>query len=341
MSGNGKLEAKIEINIFSKRTMPSFSVTANQYPQRQNHLSRLIRAGLSILPRLGIIAPSIRPLGLSVIMRVKDEKDWVATSVQSIKEIADEIVIVDNGSTDGTYEILEEMASRENGFIKLWQRSELDHCSLSNFALDQTRFRWIFRWDGDMVAHTSGEYAISRLRERLLALDSRCYNLVYLRHINLSGDLFHQDPKEMVHIEEYIHTFSPVAQYVHPGRFEAIKVPKYYQVLFWYEPYSFHVNIKPANRMLLRYFWEDWMELKDYQRFPALEDYVNEKMESEFGTNSWEKAQTICLQRICQDHIRYDPEVFGPYPELLNPYLANPKYRLKYDNGKIVGRDEY
>jgi hypothetical protein len=92
--------------------------------------------------------------------------------------------------------------------------------------------------------------------------------------------------------------------------------------------------------MLLRYFWEDRMELKDYQRFPNLEDYVNEKMKSEFGTKSLEEAKEIYLQRICQDHIRYDSEVFGPYPELLNPFLERPRYRLKYKNGKIIGRDE-
>ena len=317
------------------------SVTANQNPDAKNHLSRFFRRLTSNAPKLRLVPYPNRPEGLSVMMRVKNEIDWITPSILSIKDIADEIIIVDNGSTDGTYKILEEMASREKNLIRLWQRPDLDHCSLSNFALGKTRFRWIFRWDGDMVAHTSGEYAISRLRERLLTLDSRRYYLVYLRHINLSGDLFHQDPKEMVHIEEYIHTFSPVAQYVHPERFEAIKVPKYHQVLFWYEPYSFHVNVKPAKRMLLRYFWEDWMELKDYQKFPALEDYVERKIETDFGTNSWEKAQEVCFQRIWQGHIRYDPEVFGPYPELLQPYLENPKYRLKYNNGKIVGRDEH
>jgi hypothetical protein len=192
-----------------------------------------------------------------------------------------------------------------------------------------------------MVAHISGKHSISNLRKKLLALDSRRYYVIYLRHINLSGDLFHQNGNEMVHIEEYIHTYSDAALYIHPGRFEAIKLPKYYRVLFWYEPYSFHVNVKPAKRMLLRYFWEDWMGLKDYRKFPTLEDYVERKIETDFGTKSWEKAQKICVQRIMQDHIRYDPEVFGPYPEILQPYLENPKYRLKYDNGNIVGRDEH
>ena len=320
--------------------MSSFFVTANQYPQRQNYLSRYLRNGLSTLPCLGVISQPSRPQGVSVIMRVKNEKDWVATSVRSIKEMADEIVIVDNGSTDGTYEILEEIASRDNGILKLLQRSELDHCSLSNFALNQTRFRWIFRWDGDMVAHTTGEHTIFNLRDRILSLDPRRYYLIYLRHINLSGDLFHQDAGEMVHIEEYIHTYSDKARFIHPRRFEAIMVPKYYRVLFWYEPYSFHVNVKPAKRMLLRYFWEDWMELKDYSIYPTLEDYVNQSIEKEFKTTSWEVAEKMCVQRICQNHIRYNPRVFGSYPHLLKPYLEKAKYSLKYKNGKIIGRDE-
>ncbi len=314
-------------------------IKANQRPER-NYPSRFLRYVASTASLVGLISPSVRSLGISVIMRIKDEADWVEPSVESIKGIADEIVIVDNGSTDGTNELLTTIASKEKGFIRLFRQPNLDHCSLSNFALEKTTFRWVFRWDGDMVAHTSGDYNISKLRDRILSLDSRRYYLIYLRHINLAGDLFHQDPNEMVHIEEYIHTFSEKARYVHPGRFEAVKFPKYYQPLFWYEPYSFHVNVKPAHRMLLRYYWEDWMELKDYTRYPTLEDYVNERIEKDFGTSSWQEAQRLCVKRVCQNYIPYDPNIFGPYPELLKPYLKNSKYSLKYKDGKIVGRNE-
>lgn len=320
--------------------MPLPITTANQYPERKNRIRRFGRSISSNAPLIGLVPHPTRPQGISIIMRIKDEKDWIKPSIQSIKGIADEIVVVDNGSTDGTYEVLQELESLEKGLIKLWQKPDLDHCALSNFALGQTQFRWVFTWDGDMIAHTSGAHNIYHLRERILSLDSRRYYLIYLRHINLAGDLLHQDPQEMVHIEEYIHTFSERARYIHPGRFEAIKVPKYYQPLFWYEPYSFHVNVKPAQRMLLRYFWEDWMELKDYARFPKLKDYVNKKIIEEFGTEFWEKAGRICVQRVCRNYIRYDPDLFGPYPNLLEPYRENPRYRLKYENGKIVGRQE-
>jgi len=315
-------------------------ISTNQNPERKNHLSRFFRKIASSGPLLGVVPQSTRPQGISIIMRVKNEIDWIRPSIQSIKGIADEIVIVDNGSTNGTFQILQEMVSHEKGLIKLWQQPDLDYCSLSNFVLERTTFRWVFRWDGDMVAHTTGKYNISNLRERILSLDSRRYYLIYLCLINLSGDIFHQNQKEMVHIEEYIYTSSESARYVHSKVFEAIKVPKYYRILFWYEPYSFHVDVKPASRMLLRYFWDDWMELKDYQKFPSIEDYVNDKIEGAFGTNSWAEAQTICFQRACSDYIPYNREIFGPYPDLLKSYLENPKYRLKYKEGKIVGRDE-
>jgi len=179
--------------------------------------------------------------------------------------LADEIIIADNGSTDGTFETIQSLREGLHLPIKLYRKPELNLCELSNFLLDQTRYHWILRWDGDMVAHTSGQAAIKNLRKRLLALDQKRYYLIYLRHINLAGDLLHQDPNEQVHIEEYIHTYSEQARYIHPGRYEALRVPKYY----------------------------------------------------------------------------YDSEVFGPYPELLSPYLENLKYKLTYKDGKIVGRDEH
>lgn len=312
---------------------------ANQYPEK-NYTSRILRAIVSRAPLIGLIVSSSHPSGISVMMRVKNEVDWIRLSIQSIKTIADEIIVVDNGSTDGTYEILEEMASYGKGLIKLWRRPDLDLCSLSNFTLNRATFRWAFRWDGDMVAHTKGEHNIFHLRKRIMSLNPKCYYVIYLRHINLMGDLFHQDPKEMVHIEEYIHTFSSKARYIHPEQFEAIKFPKYYLPLFWYEPYSFHVNVKSSRRMLLRYFWEDWLALKDYQKYPLLENYVEEKMKIKFHTDSWEEAERLCIEATCRNYIPYNSNIFGPYPELLKPYLDNPKYRLKYKNGEIVGRDE-
>lgn len=317
------------------------SVTANQSPQRTNYFSRVFRLFASFLPVMGLYRTMPqRPQGISVYMRVKDERDWIAASVSSVKSIADEIIIVDNGSADGTYETLQDLAHAEKGYIKLFKRPEFHHCDLSNFALEQTSFRWVFRMDGDMVAHTDGAHPIAELRARILSLNPHRHYLIYLRHINLSGDLYHQNPREMVHIEEYLHTFSRSARFIHPGRFEAVKFPLYYKPLFWYEPYVFHLNIKPARRMLSRYFWEDWMELKDYIRYPALKDYVAAHIEKEFGTSLIEEAQKRCMEKVLQNHIPFDAERFGPYPAMLRPLLDRSPYRIQYRNSCISRRTE-
>ncbi len=316
-------------------------VTTNQSPHQANFMARAIRTIAHLSPVLGChSAGPPRPQGISIYMRVKDERDWIAASLASISGIADEIVVVDNGSTDGTYEILQDMEHRGHERLKLWRQPDLHHCDLSNFALEQTSFRWVFRWDGDMIAHTDGPNTIDMLRSRILDLNPKRHYVIYLRHINLSGDFFHQNAGEMVHIEEYIHTFSPSARFIHPGRYEAVKYPLYYKPLFWYEPYVFHVNIKPANRMLLRYFWEDWMEKKDYASYPTLESYITARIETEFGTNDMEEAKRRCLIKVLQNHIPYDEIRFGPYPALLKPLMTQAAYRLQYRNGRICGRTE-
>jgi glycosyltransferase involved in cell wall biosynthesis len=274
-------------------------------------------------------------------MRIKDERDWIESTIASITGIADEIIAMDNGSTDGTWEILQDLASQRKGQMICYQEPDLRHAELSNAGLNRTRFRWAFRFDGDMVAHTSGPYDIAGLRARVLALPTNRFFVIYLRHVNLSGDIFHQDPEEQVHIEEYIHTFSPEAHFVHPGRFEAVSFPICYLPLFWYEPYVFHVNIKPARRMLLRRFWEEWMEKKEYDRYPTLEAYVQKAIMDTLGTSDMKQAEELLIRTMFQNHIPFDPEIFGSYPDLLKPHLNFPTYRLLTNGkGRITGRYE-
>ena len=59
------------------------------------------------------------------------------------------------------------------------------------------------------------------------------------------------------------------------------------------------------------------MELKDYLNYPSLEDYVATRIERKnIGTARMEEAQSICVNRVLQNHILFDPKRFGPYPEL-------------------------
>ena len=54
-----------------------------------------------------------RENGISVMIRVRDEEEWIAKSLLSLNEFADEVVVVNNNSTDRTLTEIEKKASEE------------------------------------------------------------------------------------------------------------------------------------------------------------------------------------------------------------------------------------
>ena len=316
------------------------AITTNRDPAQRNRCRRLLRHVLSYAPSLGLVQRPDRPVGISVFVRVKDEADWITMSLQSLQGFADEIIIVDNGSTDGTPELIGKAMETSRIPMVLHEKPGLGYLDVSNFALDQARYSWGFNWDGDFVGHTSGEHALPILRERILRLNRRRYFMIYLRLINLAGDLGHQDARERVHCEEYIHTRSPAARFVHDATFEAIRVPKYYQSLFWYEPYVFHVNVKPVRRLFLRQFWDEWLGGKDFERFPGIEVFAQSRFRDVYGVDSWDEAQRLFFQAYGNHLVPFDAATYGDLPELLRQAAGEAKYRLIEEGGRIVGRND-
>lgn len=81
---------------------------------------------------------------LSVCMIVKDEEALLADCLDSIKAIADEILVVDTGSRDKTIEIAESAGARV--IATGW---EDDFSAARNCALQQAEGNWIFVIDAD------------------------------------------------------------------------------------------------------------------------------------------------------------------------------------------------
>jgi len=106
---------------------------------------------------------------ISVVMPVRDLAPYVAASVESIlsQTLTDfEFVIRDDGSTDGTREILRSFAARD-GRIRLFESdSSLGPAGSSNWVVERARGDLIARMDGDDVSHPD------RLRRQAAALDS-------------------------------------------------------------------------------------------------------------------------------------------------------------------------
>lgn len=86
----------------------------------------------------------MQPIKLSVCYMLKNEAANLPASLTSIRNAADEIIVVDTGSTDHTKEIALSYGARIYDFP--WQD---DFSAPRNYAIEQARGTWILFLDGD------------------------------------------------------------------------------------------------------------------------------------------------------------------------------------------------
>ena len=305
---------------------------------------------LCYLPYIGLIPKPSRKNGISVRITTKNEEEWIELNLISIKDFADEIVIVD-ASTDKTPEIIEKVASKYNLNVKLIHcesdqtqtaGTAKEHAEHANITLKNASFRWAVWWEGDYIAKKS----IINLKEEILSLNPNIYHAISLPAVNLEGDIFHQRRNGKLNIQSRVHTYSDALIYEDRGRFEVLHIPLYYKQSYKYilrrQYHIFHMDtVKSARRLLFRRFWTDWRELKDWNRFPRLDDYVAYRIKKDWNIEDIEEAARYYVNEIlCKSLVPYDKNQFGDYPELLKKELEKPRYKVIYKNGKIIGRND-
>jgi glycosyltransferase involved in cell wall biosynthesis len=107
--------------------------------------------------------------GFSFLIRVKNEKQTIEKCVIDIVDIADEIIVVDNNSTDGTKELLKELEKKyHNVFMYEYNidvpragKEHIDNYKFSdkrkyntlknyyNWTLSKATYKKVIKWDGD------------------------------------------------------------------------------------------------------------------------------------------------------------------------------------------------
>lgn len=100
---------------------------------------------------------------ISLCMIVKNEERVLARCLDSIKELMDEIIIVDTGSSDRTKEIAKKYTDKVYDFF--WQD---DFSSARNFSFSKANMEYIYVADADEVMDEENRERFRQLKEVLL-----------------------------------------------------------------------------------------------------------------------------------------------------------------------------
>src|ERR1041385_9567882 len=82
-------------------------------------------------------------MSLSVCIITLNEEDNIVRTLKSVKDIADEIIVVDSGSTDATVRLSEQFGARV--FVEPWK----GFARQKNSSLEKATCDWILSLDAD------------------------------------------------------------------------------------------------------------------------------------------------------------------------------------------------
>ena len=103
------------------------------------------------------------------VMRIKNEERWIESCLTEASKVADQILIIDDGSTDKTGEICKSFSKVQYRYYERTPNEWRDRSELLSWALE-SKPDWILILDGDEVLE---EGAAERIRYTVSRLDPR------------------------------------------------------------------------------------------------------------------------------------------------------------------------
>lgn len=122
---------------------------------------------------------------LSVCMIVKDEAANIQEALSSVQGVADEIVVVDTGSTDGTPDLARSFTPQV--FHYAWHD---DFAAARNFSLDKATCSYCLWWDADDRVDAENAHKIRELKKHFDGLRAFAFELRDIRQGQINYSLF-------------------------------------------------------------------------------------------------------------------------------------------------------
>lgn len=115
---------------------------------------------------------------ISLCVIVKNEEKNIATCINSVKSIVDEIVVIDTGSTDDTVKIVEQLGGTVYSFEWIG-----DFAAARNYALSKANGNWIIFLDADEYV---GKESISVVKSIIQKADKLKKDAITVDLININ-----------------------------------------------------------------------------------------------------------------------------------------------------------
>lgn len=155
---------------------------------RGEEFAESLAVAKELFPQARFPAWMARP-ALSLCMIVKNEKDNLPDCLSSVRGLAEEIIVVDTGSTDGTQDI-----ARSHGARVIQSDWQGDFSLARNRSLAEAQGRWIIWLDADDRLLEPDKAALRKLAEADPDAQPRAYGLLVknTRDGGRTGSVFNQ-----------------------------------------------------------------------------------------------------------------------------------------------------
>jgi len=261
-----------------------------------------------------------------------NERYWIKESILSIVDLVDEIIYVDDNSSDGSLQIVEELSKKYTN-IKIFEFKDHKLANLGdlkNFALNKSTNDFVIRWDADFIAYDD----IYKLFE-FCQSNRESYDGYILTGPNLAGDIYHQPlNKEKFGPECYLFNKNK-CQFTNNGRYP--DYPLFEDEFKYCYPqktnlgknhFFLHMNnLKSIEKLAYR------KRMCDYHLSGSEKDYWN--WISEINNNK--NIKQIEIQKTINtpiEIIEFDFEKWSEHPKILLESESSKLFSLKIEEGK-------